>query len=277
MNDKRLLMLNDIKLSYCDVNNSELDVIDNVSFSVYENEIISLIGPSGCGKSSLLRIISGEEKEYNGICDCNFCNTENNMCNCGFLYQDAACFEWMTVKQNVEFGLKMRKLTKKDRDAIAKKYIDSVGLSGFEDYYPGDLSGGMKQRVALARVLVLNPKLLLMDEPFAALDAMLRKKMQQLTINLCKEYGQSIIFVTHDIDEAITVADRIYVLSKRPTQVLKEIKVPKKMKETKGYENEFSFNKLKMRIMSYMDDCTEQYKKCVTESFCNVRSSIGES
>ena len=275
MNDKRLLLLNDIKLSYCDVNNCQLDIIDNISFSLYENEIISLIGPSGCGKSSLLRIVSGEEKNYTGICDCNFSNAENNMCNCGFLYQDAACFDWMTVKQNVEFGLKMRKMNKKEREIIAKKYIDSVGLSGFENYYPGDLSGGMKQRVSLARLLVLNPKLLLMDEPFAALDAMLRKKMQQLTMKLCKKYGQSIIFVTHDIDEAITVADRIYVLSKRPTQVLKEIKVPKVLKETDGYENDFAFNKLKMEIMNYIDESTEVYKKCIAENCCDVRSNIG--
>ncbi len=275
MNDKRLLLLNDIKLSYCDVNKCKLDIINNVSFSVYENEIVSLIGPSGCGKSSLLRIISGEEKIYNGICDCNFSNAKNNMCNCGFLYQDAACFDWMTVKQNVEFGLKMRKISKRERDIITKKYIDSVGLSGFENYYPGDLSGGMKQRVALARVLVLNPKLLLMDEPFAALDAMLREKMQQLTMHLCKEYGQSIIFVTHDIDEAITISDRILVLSKRPTQVLKEIKVPKSLKDTDGYENEFTLNKLKTSIMNYMDECTEEYKKCIAENCCNAKSSIG--
>ncbi len=273
MIDKRLLLLKDIKLSYCD-NNCELDILDNVSFSVYENEIISLIGPSGCGKSSLLRIISGEEKNYSGICDCNFLNAENNMCNCGFLYQDAACFDWMTVEQNVEFGLKMRKIGKKEREIIAKKYIEAVGLSGFENYYPGDLSGGMKQRVALARVLVLNPKLLLMDEPFAALDAMLRGKMQQLTMQLGRKYGQSIIFVTHDIDEAITISDRIYVLSKRPTQVLKEVKVPKTLKEADGYENDITFNKLKKKIISYMDECTEEYKKCIAENCCNV-SSMG--
>lgn len=275
MNDKQLLLINNIKLSYCDVNNCQLDIIDNISFSIFENEIISLIGPSGCGKSSLLRIISGEEKNYSGICDCNFTNAKNNMSNCGFLYQDAACFDWMTVKQNVEFGLKMRKMSKKEREKIAEKYIDAVGLSGFQNYYPGDLSGGMKQRVALARVLVLNPKLLLMDEPFAALDTMLRKKMQQLTMRLCKKYGQSIILVTHDIDEAITVADRIYVLSKRPAQVLKEIKVPKGLNEADCYENNFEFYKLKVQIMGYIDESTEEYQKCITENCCDARSSIG--
>lgn len=256
MENKSILSLENIKLSYTTNSNDMLEVIKDITISINEHEIVALLGPSGCGKSSLLNIISGEENNFKGKINFKSSNNSNyNNCEFGFLFQKPILFNWLTVKENIAFGLKVRKVKKKEREELIKEYIKSVGLNGFENYYPNELSGGMQQRVALARILILKPYLLLMDEPFAALDTQLRHKMQQLVLKLWQEHKQSIVFVTHDIEEAIIISHRIYILSSRPSYVVSEIEVPFKNKQDTSYIDTYEFIQLKNEIKNILVSC----------------------
>lgn len=243
-----LLSLENINLSFCTATNELLKVIENISMEINKQEIVAILGPSGCGKSTLLNIIAGIENKYEG--KRKFSDFSTSMFNyeCGFIFQKPLLFNWLTVKENIAYGLKLRKIKRKEREKIIDNIIQQVGLNGFEKYYPDKLSGGMQQRVALARVLVLEPKLLLMDEPFAALDAQLRNKMQQLVLNLWQRQKQSIVFVTHDVEEAIILSHRIYILSSRPSHVITEIDVPFKDKKNMNFIDTYEFVEFKKEV-----------------------------
>ncbi len=202
-----------IKKSY-----GELKVLDRVSFDVKPNEFICIVGESGCGKTTLLKIIAGIEKADKGEVVFGKDNPK-----IGFVFQDARILPWKTVIGNIEFVLDAAKM---DR-AIAKEIIQFVGLSGFENYYPKQLSGGMLQRLSIGRALAINPDVLLMDEPFANLDALTKQKMHRELIRIVS--NKTVVFVTHDIEEAIYLADRIIILSPRPAKVVDivEIDIPK--------------------------------------------------
>jgi len=209
-------------LSKSFVKNSELiNAVENVNFEVEDGEFVCLLGPSGCGKTTILRIIAGLEKPTTGKVLLDKKEINKAGADRGLVFQDFALFPWRTVSKNIEFPLELKKIPKKDREEISKKYIDLFGLEGFENAYPSELSGGMKQRVALARALAAKPKVLLMDEPFGSLDAQTRNNMQKELQNIWIKEKKTVLFVTHSVDEAVYLADRIILLSARPAKVRK--------------------------------------------------------
>ena len=194
----------------------ELDALKDINLEVKESEFVVMVGPSGCGKSTLINIIGGLADATEGSVEIDGKEVSGPGADRGMVFQGYSLFPWLTVQKNIEFGLKMKKMPKAERERIAREYIQLVGLSGFENALPKQLSGGMKQRVAIARTLANGPEILLMDEPFGALDAQTRVVMQELLAKISRETKNTILFITHDIDEAILLADRIYVMSRRP-------------------------------------------------------------
>jgi len=200
-----------------------LTVLEDVSFRVNDGEFVCLIGPSGCGKTTLLRIVAGLERPTDGEVLLDGQPVTGPGADRGFVFQDFALFPWRTVRQNVEFGLELRGMDREERRSRAREYIETVHLSGFEDYYPHQLSGGMKQRVGIARALVNQPKVLLMDEPFGSLDAQTRNFMQQELLEVwTRGFQETVVFVTHSMDEAVFLADRILLFSARPGRVVED-------------------------------------------------------
>ncbi|MBI3516520.1 MAG: ABC transporter ATP-binding protein [Proteobacteria bacterium] len=197
----------------------ELTAIEGFSLDVREGELLCLLGASGCGKSTMLNLFAGFTQPSAGAVMLRGQPITRIEPRCGMVFQSYALFPWKTVQANVEFGPKMRGVGRAERRQIAARYIDLVKLIGFEDHYPAELSGGMQQRVTLARILAADPEVLLMDEPFAALDAMTRQVMQEELLRLHAESRKTIVFITHSIDEALILADRIVVMSARPGRV----------------------------------------------------------
>lgn len=196
-----------------------LRVLDGISFAAQEGEFIALVGPNGCGKTTLLRLIAGLEKPSGGTITIDGRPVEGPGPDRGFVFQEYALFPWLRVVENVEFGLKMRGVAVAERRQIAHQFLNRMGLMGFEDYRPDQLSGGMKQRVAIARALANDPQLLLMDEPFAALDCQTRNEMQDELQEVWQQDHKTVLFVTHNLEEAAVLADRVIVLSPRPTRI----------------------------------------------------------
>jgi NitT/TauT family transport system ATP-binding protein len=200
--------------------------LDGVSLRVRRGEFISLLGPSGCGKSTLLGIIAGFQAASSGQVLQNGRPIVKPDASRTVVFQDYALFGWMTVQQNIEFGLKAKGMPKAQRAEIARALMATVHLTGFEDKFPHQMSGGMKQRAAIARALAPDPDILLMDEPFGALDAQTRVLLQEEIARISTETGKTVIFVTHGIDEAVFLADRVVVMSPRPGRVRDEVLVP---------------------------------------------------
>ena len=197
--------------------------LNGVNLDIYDNEFICVVGPSGCGKSTLLNIIAGLHEASSGEVLVDGVKVEGTGVDRGVVFQQYALFPWITVKKNVMFGLKLKKdLTDEQREEIAMKYIKIVGLEKFVDAYPKELSGGMKQRVAIARAYAVNPSLLLMDEPFGALDAQTRTQLQTELLKTWEEEKKTCFFITHDVEEAILLATKVIVMSARPGRI-KEI------------------------------------------------------
>jgi NitT/TauT family transport system ATP-binding protein len=202
-----------------------MEVLRNISLNVGAGEFLAILGPSGCGKSTLLGAIAGFANHVKGEVLVDSKPVRKPDVDRGIVFQDHNLFPWKTVIANVEFGLKMRRIAKAARGKLAKEILARVGLSEFCRYYPDQLSGGMQQRVNLARVLVNRPEVLLMDEPFGALDAQTRLQMQEMLLSLWEEYRMTIVFVTHDVDKAILLSDRVLVMSNRPARIKAEIPV----------------------------------------------------
>jgi NitT/TauT family transport system ATP-binding protein len=224
-------------------------VLKSISFEAKEGEFLCVVGPTGCGKTTLLRIIAGLEKPTQGEVLFDGYSIKHFLGRIGFIFQEYALFPWRTLRENVEFGLEMRGVGEEERKRIAQRYIKLVKLNGFEDYYPKDLSGGMKQRVAIARALAIDPKLLLMDEPFGSLDAQTRNLMQEELLEIWKKEKITILFVTHNVDEALFLADRIIVLSSLPARMIKsfEIYLPRPRVRTSQ-----EVNKLRAKILEIL-------------------------
>lgn len=195
----------------------DLLVLNSLDFSVNEGEFFCVLGPSGCGKTTLLRIIAGFE-DYEGEVLLRNVKINKPDSNRVLVFQDYALFPWRTVLGNILFGLEFKKKKRSEAIKIAEEMVRIVGLEGFENSYPHELSGGMRQRVALARALVCDPELLLMDEPLSALDAQTRMEMQVELVKIWQKTGKTVIYVTHSIEEAVFLADRILVLSRRPAK-----------------------------------------------------------
>ena len=200
--------------------NGKTVALNGVDLDIYDNEFICVVGPSGCGKSTLLNIIAGLHEPSAGEVLVDGVKVEGTGVDRGVVFQQYALFPWLTVKKNVEFGLKLRKdLSPQQQDEIAMKYIKMVGLEKFVDSYPKELSGGMKQRVAIARAYAVNPFILLMDEPFGALDAQTRTQLQTELLRTWEEEQKTCFFITHDVEEAILLASRVVVMSARPGRI----------------------------------------------------------
>lgn len=199
--------------------------IDNVNLEAHESEFVMIVGPSGCGKTTLINMIGGLDKPTSGQVLLDGKEVTGPGADRGMVFQGYSLFPWLSVRKNIEFGLKMKGINPKEREDIAREYIELVGLNGFEDALPKQLSGGMKQRVAIARTLANKPEMLLMDEPFGALDAQTRVVMQELLSDISRKTKTTILFITHDIDEAVLLGERVYVMSRRPGTVKDVIKV----------------------------------------------------
>lgn len=192
------------------------DTLRDVSFVVRSGEFFTILGPSGCGKSTLLRIIAGMVRPVKGSVEFK---PQESVKDLAMVFQSFALFPWLTVGENVEFGLRMGNISEKERGHIRDEHIREIGLSGFEKTYPKDLSGGMKQRVGVARALATSPKILLMDEPFSALDAFTADKLRKEVLDLWLRDRMTIVMVTHLVDEAVEMSDRILVMTPRPGSV----------------------------------------------------------
>ena len=216
------------------IKNSSIEVLKNVDLKIADGEIVSIVGGSGCGKSTLLRIISGLDKatDGEGIIDGKKVDGSSKK-DIGVVFQEPRLFPWSTVEKNIEFGI-TDKLTKEEKKERVKYYIDLVGLAGFENALPHQLSGGMQQRVNIARSLINEPKALLLDEPFGALDAFTKINLQNEVLKIWEQKKTTLIIVTHDIDEAIYMGNRVVVMSSKPGVVKKEIPVelPRKRNRT---------------------------------------------
>ena len=212
-----------LQKSYFDIRRrEEVVAIAGLDLDVADDEFVTILGPSGCGKTSLLNIVAGFEKETGGSLLLDGAKISGPGPDRGVVFQEYALFPWLNVTENVEFGLRERGVPFTERAERTRRQIATVGLSGFENRYPQELSGGMRQRVALARVLVNDPKILLMDEPFAALDAQTRTLMQEELLTVWGADRRSVIFITHNIEEAILLGDRVVIMTSRPGRI-KEI------------------------------------------------------
>ncbi len=229
---------------------AELKVLDNCSIELKENEFVSIVGTSGCGKSTLLNIIAGLLPPTSGKVIIDGQAIKGPGRDRGVVFQSYTLFPWLTVEKNILFALKNTKLSNKEKSELVKDYISSVGLSGFENSYPKELSGGMKQRVAIARALVYKPAVMLMDEPFGALDAQTRGMMQELLLKVWQEHKTTVLFITHDVDEAIFMSDRVLIMTARPGKIKEEISI--NLNRPRNYEMLTSpeFMALKRQILN---------------------------
>jgi NitT/TauT family transport system ATP-binding protein len=206
-------------------NGKSLAIVDIGEFAVREGEFVTLIGPSGCGKSTFLHIMGGFIKPEAGSIRVDGREVSGPGPDRGMMFQEFSLFPWKSVAGNIAWGLEAQGFDKSRIEEIVERQLAMIGLADFRDHYPAELSGGMKQRAALARVLAFDPKVLLMDEPFGALDAQTREGMQEELMNLWERTKKTVVFVTHDIDEAVFLADRVVVLTARPARVREEVKI----------------------------------------------------
>jgi NitT/TauT family transport system ATP-binding protein len=207
------------------VGDDEVEALAPVNLTIPRGEFVCMIGASGCGKSTLLRIIAGFEEPTTGEVSIDGKPVTGPGSDRGMVFQDYALFPWMTVRQNISFGPRQRHLPREEIDRTTDEFVRMVGLERFADRYPNQLSGGMKQRVAIARVLANNANILLMDEPFGALDALTREQLQNELLQICKRTGVTTIFVTHSVEEAVLLADRVLVMSAGPGRIDSDFRI----------------------------------------------------
>jgi len=201
---------------------SEFEALRNINLTIGKNEFLTLIGPSGCGKSTLLRILAGLEEATEGTLLIDGEPIIGPGADRGMVFQNYTLFPWLTVRENIEYGLKLNGMPPPERRAISDHYLKLIRLEPFADSYPKELSGGMKQRVAIARALANKPKVLLMDEPFGALDAQTKLEMQQILLDVWEKEKTTVVFITHDIEEAVFLSQRLCVMGSKPGRIISE-------------------------------------------------------
>ena len=229
---------------------NETVALSGVSLDIHDNEFVSVVGPSGCGKSTLLNIIAGLTAPTEGKVYCDGREVTGTGTERGVVFQQYALFPWLTVKKNVMFALEMRGVKGKDAAAGAMKYLEMVDLVKFADHYPKELSGGMKQRVCIARAIATQPDILLMDEPFGALDAQTRTQLQTELLVTWEREKKTCFFITHDVEEAIILAQRVVIMSARPGRIREIVEVNIPYPRTQETKLTPEFNALKNRIWS---------------------------
>jgi NitT/TauT family transport system ATP-binding protein len=219
------LTIRNVSKTFTSEKGEKVESLSSIYLDIENQEFICLLGPSGCGKTTLLRIIAGLDRASTGTVELGRTLIDRPNPQLAMIFQEYSLYPWRTVAANIGFGLEIRKVPSEERHAIVKKYVDIVGLRGFENSYPYELSGGMRQRVAVARALAVEPSILLMDEPFGALDAQTRNLLQHELLNIWEKTKKTIVFVTHSVDEAVFMADRIVVLTPRPGRICEVIPV----------------------------------------------------
>jgi NitT/TauT family transport system ATP-binding protein len=234
----------------------EVVAIDRLSLDVADREIVSIVGPSGCGKSTLLRLIAGLVRPTSGEIWLDGHQVTEPGADRGMVFQSYTLFPWLTVEGNVQFGPRLRGVPEPERREIAARFIQMVGLVGFEHAYPKELSGGMMQRVAIARALANDPEVLLMDEPFGALDAQTRAFMGELLLDIWQASPKTILFVTHDIDEALFLGDTVYVMTARPGRFREEVRLTLPRPRTLEVTTSEDFVNAKRRVLAMIREET---------------------
>jgi NitT/TauT family transport system ATP-binding protein len=252
------LQVDNVSLRYQSPSGGTFTALEQVSFEVPDQQFAVLVGPSGCGKSSLLYLTAGLAEPTEGEIYVGGERVEGPGADRGMVFQGYTLFPWLTVRQNIEFGLKRRKMPAAQRKEIVDYYLNEVGLTQFADNFSKQLSGGMMQRVAIARALANDPQILLMDEPFGALDSQTRLQMQQLLLRVWGHSKKTVLFVTHDIDEAILLGDRVYVMGARPGRIKQILDVPIERPRTLDMVMERSFIDMKREIFGLLHDELEE-------------------
>ncbi|MEA5014191.1 MAG: ABC transporter ATP-binding protein [Candidatus Limiplasma sp.] len=258
---EHLIEINDVCKTYHVPGGKEVHALDHVSLNIDPNEFICVVGPSGCGKTTLLNIIAGLEVFDSGSVKMEGQPIVGPGPDRGVIFQQYALFPWMTVRKNIEYGMKYKKIpvtkngqttyrkyTKQEKRALADKYIQMVNLKGFEDSYPKELSGGMKQRVAIARAYAISPEVLLLDEPFGALDAQTRAQLQEDLLKTWETEKRTCFFITHDVDEAVLLASRVVIMSARPGKIHEIVDIDLPYPRTQATKLEDAFGAYKNRI-----------------------------
>jgi ABC-type nitrate/sulfonate/bicarbonate transport system ATPase subunit len=240
-----------------------ITALEDISLAIAERELSVIVGPSGCGKSTLLRLVAGLTPQTRGEVRLDGKPIRGPSRDRGMVFQSYTLFPWLTVRKNVEFGPAIAGMPAAERAAVARRYIEQVGLKGFENAYPKQLSGGMMQRAALARALANDPEILLMDEPFGALDSQTRSLMQELLLQVWEQSHKTVLFITHDIDEALFLGDRVYVMSARPGRIKQEIPVPIARPRTVDVLTSPEFMELKRGVMALI---REEAMKAVADT-----------
>jgi NitT/TauT family transport system ATP-binding protein len=252
------LQVDKVSLRYKKSDGGTFTALEQVSFDVPDQQFAVLVGPSGCGKSSLLYLTAGLAEPTSGEIYVGGQQVQGPGADRGMVFQSYTLFPWLTVRQNVEFGLKRRGMPAARRKEIVDYYVNEVGLAGFADNYAKQLSGGMMQRVAIARALANDPQILLMDEPFGALDSQTRLQMQQLLLRVWGNSKKTVLFVTHDIDEAILLGDRVYVMGAKPGRIKQILDVPIERPRSLDMVMERSFIDMKREIFGLLHDDLEE-------------------
>ncbi len=231
------IKINKLEKYYPGENGEETHALEDINLEIRDGEFVCIVGPSGCGKSTLLEIVAGLLGHNGGEVLLDDVLVNGTSRDIGVVFQDASLYPWKTIKKNIAFGMDISGVAKKEQDERVKKYVKMMNLSGFENKYPSQLSGGMKQRAGIARALVMNPKVILMDEPFSAVDHLTRCTLQEELIRIRQEEKKTILFVTHDINEAVYLADRVILLSPRPSTIQAEydISIPHPRKRSDEY------------------------------------------
>lgn len=226
--------------------------LKDIDLTIPEGEFVAILGPSGCGKSTLLNLIAGFEQPTSGTLEVFGEGVSKPGPDRAVVFQEPALFPWMSVWDNIVFGPKLRGLSPSQYAAEAKQYLSTLGLSGFADHLPDQLSGGMKQRVGIARALLSHPRVMLMDEPFGALDAQTRIQMQQLLIEVWEQHRRTVVFITHDIDEAILLADVVYIMSARPGSLRDRLEVKLSRPRNVDLLTDVHFNEIRRSIFAQL-------------------------
>lgn len=239
--EEELISINNVDLEY-EGNSGGIKALENINFNIYPGEFICILGPSGCGKSTLLKILAGFIKPTSGNVKLDGNEIDGTDWQRGVVFQNPPLYDWFTVRNNVAFGPKMRGVPKDEYKKLTDEYLKKVGLEEFAEKKIYELSGGMKQRVSIARSLINDPEILLMDEPFGALDAFTRESVQDLTRKIWWETGKTIFFITHDVEEALLLASRIIVLSKHPGRVIEDIPVNFSRRVVEEQETDIKFS-----------------------------------
>jgi ABC-type nitrate/sulfonate/bicarbonate transport system ATPase subunit len=251
--DRSFIAFRELTKTFADNRSRPVRVVEPLSLDIAEGEFVVFLGPSGCGKTTVMRMVGGLETPTSGEIVLNGRPVEGPSREKGMVFQSYSSFPWLTVLGNIRFGLKYRRdVPPAEKDRIARRYLDLVGLTPFADFYVNRISGGMRQRVAIARTLAADPLVLLMDEPFGALDALTRERLQLQLLELRAAEKKTVIFVTHDVDEAVFLADRIVVFSARPARVLRDISVSAELpaERTLDVTETPAFRKLRQDVLA---------------------------